>query len=208
MQADLRDGAGGAARFNGPMGLAWQDATHILVADSANHALRVIDLATSQVSTLAGNRGGEDRDGPISSAAFFYPTAVARAADGRIFFIASSTGKLKMISGGYVTTLVSGGLGFADGAGSTARMLAQGGLVWDGEALLVADTGNQRLRRVVPGSSATTTRVQTWAGTGRVSSVDGSASAASFQVPLGMVRGADGTVYVVDGGAAALRAVR
>jgi DNA-binding beta-propeller fold protein YncE len=207
MQADLRDGAGGAARFNGPMGLAWLDGTRILVADSANHAIRVIDLTTSTVTTLAGARGGEDRDGPLGTAVFFYPTAIARAADGRIFFVASSTGKLKVIGGGAVITLVQGGLGFADGPGTTARMLPQAGLAWDGEALLVADSGNQRIRRVLPGTSAATTRVQTWAGSGRVSGADGSGSAASFVLPLGMARGADGTVYVIDGGGS-LRAVR
>src|SRR5205814_2105402 len=83
--------AGVAARFNGPMGLAWLDATHILVADSANHAIRVVDVVTQAVTTLAGGRGGEDRDGPAASAVFFYPTGIARAPDGRIFFVASST---------------------------------------------------------------------------------------------------------------------
>jgi hypothetical protein len=132
------------------MGLAWLDATHILVADSANHAIRVLDLGTQAVTTLAGGHSGEERDGAIAAAVFYYPTSIARAADGRIFFVASSTGKVKMISGGNVTTLVEGGLGFADGSGSTARMLPQGGLVWDGSALLVADAGNQRIRRVLP----------------------------------------------------------
>jgi sugar lactone lactonase YvrE len=113
-----------------------------------------------------------------------------------------------MISGGNVTTLVQGGLGFTDGSGSTARMLPQGGLVWDGSALLVADAGNQRIRRVLPGADAASTRVQTWAGSGQVASADGSASAASFGLPLGMHRAADGTVYVIDAAAGALRAVR
>ncbi|HEX9578515.1 MAG TPA: hypothetical protein VF993_12225, partial [Myxococcales bacterium] len=79
---------------------------------------------------------------------------------------------------------------------------------WDGSALLVADAGNQRIRRVLPGADAASTRVQTWAGSGQVASADGSASAASFGLPLGMHPASDGTVYVIDAAAGALRAVR
>jgi hypothetical protein len=107
-----------------------------------------------------------------------------------------------------VTTLVNGGPGFADGPGTTARLLPQGGLVWDGSGLLVADSANQRIRRVAPGTDAASTRVQTWAGSGRVGSADGTASAASFEMPLGIYRASDGTVYLADGGAGALRVVR
>jgi hypothetical protein len=41
-----------------------------------------------------------------------------------------------------------------------------------------------------------------------VGSADGTASAASFELPLGIYRASDGTVCVADGGAGALRVVR
>jgi hypothetical protein len=209
------DGAGSNARFYDPMGMAWQDATHILVADSANQAIRVLDVTNGAVSTLAGGNYGDEADGPGKQAIFFFPTAVAAAADGRVFFVASSKGEVKVIgtdASRTVTTLIRGAigfadgvsppaaLGFADGTGATALMLAQGGLVWDGAALLVADVGNKRIRRVVPGRDAASTRVQTWAGSGRVGELDGPACAASFTLPLGLFRDSDGTVYVSDGG--------
>jgi sugar lactone lactonase YvrE len=205
------DGVGSAARFNNPMGLAWMDATHILIADAYNHAIRVLDVSTRNVTTLAVTHGGDEHDGPAASASFLYPTAVARATDGRVFFIASFSATLKVIgtdAAHTVTTLVNGGPGFADGPGTTARLLPQGGLAWDGSGLLVADSANQRIRRVAPGTDAASTRVQTWAGSGRVGSADGTASAASFEMPLGIYRAPDGTVYVADGGAGALRVVR
>ncbi len=205
------DGVGSAARFNNPMGLAWMDATHILIADAYNHAIRVLDVSTRNVTTLAVTHGGDEHDGPAASASFFYPTAVAHAPDGRVFFIASFSATLKVIgtdAAHTVTTLVNGGPGFADGPGTTARLLPQGGLVWDGSGLLVADSANQRIRRVAPGTDAASTRVQTWAGSGRAGSADGAASAASFEMPLGIYRASDGTLYVADGGAGALRVVR
>jgi hypothetical protein len=128
-----------------------------------------------------------------------------------MFFLASSTGKLKVVgtdAARTITTLVQGGQGFADGAGTTARLLPQGGLVWDGRALIVSDAGNQRLRLVQPGVDAASTRVQTLAGSGRVAAVDGSGSTAAFMLPLGIFRASDGTIYLADGGAGALRVVR
>jgi hypothetical protein len=217
------DGSGADARLNDPMGMAWQDATHILIADSANQAIRVLDVTSGALRTLAGGNYGDEADGPGREAIFFFPTAVAAASDGRIFFVSSSKGKVKVIGTDVsrtVTTLVggapgfvdgtgmTGSLGFADGAGATALMLPQGGLVWDGEALLVADVGNQRIRRVVPGDDAASTRVQTWAGNGRVGAADGPARDASFGLPLGLCRARDGTVFVADGGAGSLRAIR
>ena len=208
---EYADGTGAAARFNTPMGLAWQDATHLLVADSANQALRVVDVQSGVVTTLAITHGGDEADGPAATATFYFPSAVARAGDGRVFFLASSTGKLKVIGtdpARTITTLTQGGLGFADGAGTSARLLAQGGLVWDGTALLVADAGNQRLRRITPGATADTTQVHTWAGSGKVGAADGPARDATFSLPLGLFRAGDGTVLVADGAFGTLRAVR
>ena len=212
MAAAYADGVGSAARFNDPMGMAWFDATHIVIADSANQAIRVLDLTTAKVTTLAITHWGDDLDGPASVATFYYPTAVAvaPAPDNRVFFLASSTGKVKVIGNDTahtVTTLTTGGLGFADGSGTTARLQPQGGLLWWNSALLVSDSANQRLRLLTPGTDAASTRVQTWAGSGQMGEADGSARSASFSVPLGMTAGSDGRIYVVDG-AGTLRAVQ
>lgn len=49
----LVDGPFDVARFHHPHGL-WIDADRIIVADTGNHSLRLIDLASGRVSTLAG----------------------------------------------------------------------------------------------------------------------------------------------------------
>jgi hypothetical protein len=206
------DGIGSAARFNDPMGMAWLDATHIVIADSANMAIRVLDVNTHNVTTMAITHWGDDTDGPAASATFYYPTAVAVAPDGRVFFLASSTGKLKVIgtdTAHTITTLVAGGVGFADGPGSSAMLQPQAGLLWYGpSSVLVADSANQRVRMVTVGTSASTTRVQTWAGSGDMGASDGPAKTASFEVPLGMTRGTDANIYLVDGVAGTLRSIK
>jgi len=206
------DGIGSAARFTDPMGMDWLDSTHIVIGDSGNSAIRSLDVTTGAVSTIAVTHDwGDEADGPASSAAFFYPTAVAVSPDRRIFFLASSSGKLKVIgtdAGRTITTLVAGGLGYADGPGSGARTQMQMGLIWSNGTLIASDPGNKRLRSILPGTTAGGTTVKTWAGSGLAGADDGPASTASFQVPLGLWKGKDGNVYLVDGSAGALRTIQ
>jgi hypothetical protein len=205
------DATGTAARFAYPMGMDWLDGKRIVIADSANMAIRVLDVTTRAVTTLAVGQGWEETDGPAANATFYWPTAVAVAPDGRVFFVASYTGKLKVIgtdSSRTIATLVAGGHGYSDGPGTGARLEPQGGLLWFNGGLVVADPGNQRLRWVAPGATAGSTTVKTWAGSGVSGGDDGPASSATFQVPLGLVRGKDGNVYVVDGMAGTLRLVK
>src|SRR5689334_17615628 len=50
----LTDGGPGEASFNEPQGLALLDDGSVVVADTVNHALRRLDPATGEVTTLAG----------------------------------------------------------------------------------------------------------------------------------------------------------
>ncbi|MDJ0924381.1 MAG: thioredoxin-like domain-containing protein [Acidimicrobiia bacterium] len=54
-RAGFQNGAALEAQFDSPQGLAYDDATGLLyVADTNNHAVRTIDTATGEISTLAG----------------------------------------------------------------------------------------------------------------------------------------------------------
>ena len=210
MRAGNADGVGAAARFGSPMGMAWLDGAHIVIADAANMSIRVLDVNSRAVTTLATAHSFEETDGPAARATLYSPTAVAVGPDGRVYFVASQTGTVKMIApdgSRTITTLVAGGHGFADGPGTEARLEPQMGLAWFNGGLIVSDPGNARLRWVSPGGSAATTSVRTWAGSGASVTADGDGASASFQLPLGLWRGQDGKVYVVDGAAGALRVV-
>jgi N,N-dimethylformamidase beta subunit-like protein len=211
MSSGTTDATGSAARFAYPMGMAWLDAKHVVIADSANMAIRVLDVTTRAVTTLAAAHGSEEADGPAASATFYWPTAVAVAPNGRVFFVASYSGTVKVIAtdaSRTITTVVAGGHGYADGPGTGARLEPQMGLLWFNGGLVVSDPGNQRLRWVVPGETAGSTIVKTWAGSGSSGTDDGAASGARFQLPLGLWGGKDGNVYVVDGTAGTLRVVK
>jgi hypothetical protein len=210
-QAGNVDGVGAEARFYLPMGLAIDPLTSdILVADSGNHRIRAIQRGSWAVSTLAGSAPG-DVDGPAIAARFSHPTAVAVDAAGRIYAVASGNAKLIAIDrnvDGTVTTLAGGGRpGYLDGAGTVALLAPQAGLVWDGGALLVSEPTNYRIRRVIPGADAASTRVSTFAGSGRAGLIDGDGSEASLPLPLGLAIAAGGRVLVSDGANGAIRVI-
>ncbi|HEX6838648.1 MAG TPA: hypothetical protein VF334_18850 [Polyangia bacterium] len=84
--AGSNDGVGAKARFNAPQGLASDGKGALYVADTLNDAVRKIDLATKTVTTAAGVVGatGSD-DGPVASAHFSQPGALAADGVGDIF---------------------------------------------------------------------------------------------------------------------------
>ncbi len=51
--AGFTDGTGAAAKFNNPEGIT-TDGSNLYISDSSNHAIRQINIATSNVTTLAG----------------------------------------------------------------------------------------------------------------------------------------------------------
>src|SRR2546428_325664 len=131
--------------------MPWLDSTHVVIADSSSAAIRVLDVQTRAVTTLAVSHGPDERDGPgLTAASFQRPTAVAVAPDGRIFFVASPSGTVKMIgtdASRTVTTLVAGGLGFAHRPRTGARPLPPIGPLLLNGALIVSDPRDQRLPR-------------------------------------------------------------
>lgn len=77
------DGAAGDASFSSPQGLAVSGDT-LYVADTGNHAIRAIDLATGNVSTVAGTgeQGWPPVGGPALESALNSPWALALDGDG------------------------------------------------------------------------------------------------------------------------------
>jgi len=75
-QAGYRDGVFVTARFNHPVGMAFNEtADKIYVADSVNHRIRVIDLKNNNdVQTLAGTGTAGKDDGAFDMATFNLPT--------------------------------------------------------------------------------------------------------------------------------------
>ena len=100
-----RDGPGALAQFDGPMGLAIDQAGRVIVADAYNDRIRAI-APDGQVTTLAGGALPGDADGPGGQARFDTPCAVLVEPRGRIVVADTRNDALRAIdAAGNVTTI-------------------------------------------------------------------------------------------------------
>lgn len=151
-----QDGAGAAARFNGPAGLAADVAGNLYVADLVNNRIRKIDLANN-VTTLPGT--------------FRRPEGVTiDNATGTIYVADTGTHSIRAIApNGTVTLLAGSGSQFISGRrddliATNALFSSPRGLLWVGGkvGLLVSDTGNGLVRRVYFNAALNTYSVETY----------------------------------------------
>ncbi len=172
-------------------------------------------LAEVSVSTIAGEPAPGYRDGPSAEARFDGPAAVAVGARGDIYVADSRNHCVRVVGrSGQVAILAgaAGEPGYADRAGVEARFFAPAGIAaaWDG-SLLVADTGNHRIRRVTLEG-----RVSTYAGADTPLDDlerpvggyrDGPSAGAEFRYPVGLAVDENRAVYVADSGNGCVRVI-
>ena len=103
------DGAGTAARFAAPTGLALLSDGTLLVADAAAHRLRrVAASADRTVAPFSGSGVSGDADGAAAAAAFHAPWALATAPDGSVWVTDRVGGSVRHVAAdGSVTTAVT-----------------------------------------------------------------------------------------------------
>ena len=141
------DGAKSAAKFDTPCGLAiWTDGS-ILVADSQNRRVRVVE-PNGNVSTLSGDGKANLLDGQLANAEFVQPAAVAVASSGAIFVAdGNAIRAIGARSFPFVETISNDVRGYADGDLRHAQFNRPSGLAFDADGdLFVADSENQTVR--------------------------------------------------------------
>jgi len=155
------DATGAAASFNTPSAIALDENGNLFVADTGNNRIRKI-TPEGQVSTVAGDGTAGYLDGPASQARFNGPIGIAVDARGNVYVADTYNDRIRMITkDGQVSTVTGAGTpGYADGDRGTALFDTPSGLALttDG-SIIVADTGNDRLRRISPDGSVTTVPV-------------------------------------------------
>ncbi len=194
------DGTGAGASFNLPHGVAVDSSGNVIVADHYNHRIRKVTPG-GVVTTLAGSSGGAFADGTGAGASFYFPLGVAVDSSGNVIVADQSNHRIRKVTpGGVVTTLAGDGFGapnagrWVDGTGAGASFNYPYGVAVDSSGnVIVADTANQRIRKVTPGGVVTTL-----AGSGSYAFADGTGAGAAFNYPSGVAVDSSGNVIVAD----------
>ena len=199
------DGAALASRFSDPYGVAIGPRGAIYVADGGEaNRIRVVQ-PDGAVSTLAGGKEGFV-DGLGTAAAFNTPSAIALDHLGNLYVADTGNHAIRRIApDGAVTTLAGNGSpGYADGIGRAAQFKGPVGIAVDDAGIVyVADTYNDRIRRIAQDGTVTTL-----AGTGKPNLFDAPGTAAAFDTPSALAVGHDGNLYIADTGNNAVRRLR
>ena len=196
-------GSATSAALDSPQGLALDTSSNLYIADTHNHRIRKLNLATGTLTTIAGTgTPGFSGDGSSETAAQLnLPTALALDITGNLYLADTGNHRVRKISvTGIITTIAGTGTqGFSGDTGpaTAATIDSPTGLAVDtANNLYLADTHNHRIRRI----DSATGIITTIAGTG-IPGLSGDtdvATAANLALPHGLTIDANGNLYLAD----------
>jgi len=176
----------------------------MFIADTFNRRIRVVG-GTQIISTVAGSGvEGVTGDGASAlAAAFLTPQGIAVSSDGSTVYVSDSTANRvrKFTVGGNIVlaagSSLAGGYGGDGGPGTAALLTQPAGLtITNHNDLVIADSGNQRLRMLNPDGT-----IQTIAGTGTAGFAGdgGHPATAQFSTPYDVAWSGSGLLVVDQG---------
>ncbi|MFL5321177.1 MAG: MopE-related protein, partial [Myxococcaceae bacterium] len=203
--AGYAEGLPGTSRFAWPSYLTY-DKGIIYVADRDNHVIRSVPLDGGSSVLVAGTPGVCGfQDGPALSAKFCEPIEAVVAANGDLYVSDSQNNRIRKITPfGTVSTLAgSGARGAANGGALASTFNDPWGifLASNGD-LLIADYGNDRIRRWV--SSSNTVVTESGSSNGNT---EGTRSTMKYDGPSDVVLDSAGNLYTVEEGGDRVRVI-
>ena len=187
-----------SAQLYGPTGVAADSAGNLYIADHDNQRIRKV--SNGVITTVAGNGtfGFSGDNGPATSAQLNYPAGAAVDSAGNLYIADAFNGRIRKVSNGLITTVAGNGmLGFGgdNGPATSAQLNYPSGIDVDSAGnLYIADTGNQRIRKVSNGV------ITTVAGNGTFgfSGDNFLATSAQLNGPYGVAVDSAGNFYIAD----------
>jgi trimeric autotransporter adhesin len=187
--------------IQGPVGIvaAQQTGVFYLAASTSNRVLKVTVLPGQSINNMDWQVSSCD---VVQSSAVSRPAGLALDAQGNLYIADSGNNRIDKVGlDGTIRTVAGRGtVGFSgDGSSAVQAQLnaPTGVAVDDSGTLFIADTGNNRVRRVSPDGTITTV-----AGSGAkgFSGDGGTAVKAELSGPTGVAIGPDGALYIADFG--------
>ena len=193
-------------RLDFPAGLA-SDGRAVYVANSRNNTVTAIDLASKSLSIVAGTTFQQgSNDGIGASARFNSPDGMAIVGQDLYLCDTSNSDVRKINIPSKTVTTIAGTAnisGTEDGHGTAAHFNLPTQITTDGQALYIADSDNNTIRRVTLADM----NVKTIAGqAGTAGKTDGPASKSQFSSPRGIAVDKK-AIYVADTGNDVIRKI-
>lgn len=185
-------GPGTQVALSSPWDLAYHEGT-LYIAMAGIHQLWRLSLADGVVCPHAGTGGENIDNGPLATATLAQPSGIVvgndRGENPILYFADSETSSVRSAGidpvTGRVATLVGIDLfafGDRDGVEHNVRLQHPIGIEWHTGELLIADTYNHKIKRILP----LTRSVQTVLGSGAMGLHDGAGRLATFSEPSGL----------------------
>jgi hypothetical protein len=191
-----------------PMGLAFDLAGNLYIADAANYRIRRVDAATAILTTIAGTGvNGHSPDGtPAASANLALPMAVSFDRQGDLLITESYGYAVRRVSGatGLLSTVAGNGGADFNGDGEPATSAALGmfmsNVATDAAGNLYFADGTGRVRRIDAASGIIATVAGSGAGAhGQTSAGAGGGGGGTTSCPSGLGDNGPATIATLDG---------
>jgi len=197
------------AELHAPYGVALDGLGNIYVADTLNNRIREIN--TSGIITTIAGTGAAGYGGDGAAAIFAtlnHPTGIAADEYGNLYIADEYNNRIRKIDvTGKITTVAGNGTvgnGGDGGSATSAQLYYPTGVAVDGNGTFyIADSNNQRVRKVAAGT------ISTVAGNGNVgyNCNNGTATSVGLHTPYGVAVDSIGDLFIADYGNQCIRKV-
>jgi hypothetical protein len=199
---------GAGTELNGPTAFAKDSNGNLYILDQSNCALREVVVSTGEITTIAGGSlghlngcGFSGNGGTAVNAQLYYPTGLAIDSSNNIYISEPAECDVRKIAAAtkIITTFAGNehcGYSGDGGPATNAKLNQPYDVSVDGDNnLYIADTSNQRIRKV----DAVTNFITTVAGDGVAGYTgDGPAIGVSLNGPQGVFADPNGNLFVAD----------
>ncbi|HYU82407.1 MAG TPA: hypothetical protein VFA31_06690, partial [Candidatus Polarisedimenticolia bacterium] len=178
------------AKLNQPRGVAVDSTGNLYIADSRNNVVREVRRNLTIDTVVGDGKPGNSGDGGEAKAAeLFAPVGVAISPDGSLFIADTNNHRVRRIDhGGNIVLFAGSGraaYGGDGGPATQADLNLPTGLAFDSAGnVYIADSGNNRVRRVAPDGTITT--------------IAGDGTPAVLGGPSAVAVGPNGVLYIAD----------
>ena len=156
-------GQGTAAELSNPYGVIFDATGNLYISDFGNNRIRKVNTS-GIITTIAGT--GTSRfsgdGGQATAAKIFHPSGITFDVSGNLYISDEGNSRIRTVNtSGIITTIIgTGTAGYSgdEGQATVAEVNATLGITFDVSGnLYIADQGNNRIRKVTPSPTSTST---------------------------------------------------